>query len=101
MFRVCHIFLSVYCWERANPLAILFMMFSCAFVTFPCGVLGQAWYLIVSIHDLCLLTYFPLGAMDLYVICVCTCLIFSGHTHLLLVFFYWQDIMRPSILLTF
>ena len=32
-------------------------MFSCVFVTFPCGVLGQVWYLIVSIPDLCLLTY--------------------------------------------
>ena len=28
------------------------------FVTFPCGVLGQMWYLIVSILDLCLLFYF-------------------------------------------
>ena len=33
-------------------------MFSCAFVTFPCGVLGQVMYLIVSIPNLCLLTYF-------------------------------------------
>ena len=30
----------------------------CVFVTFPCGVLGQVWYLIVSIPDLCLLSYF-------------------------------------------
>ena len=28
------------------------------FVTFPCGVLGRVWYLIVFIPDLCLLTYF-------------------------------------------
>ena len=28
------------------------------FVTFPCGVIGQAWFLIVSVLDLCLLTYF-------------------------------------------
>ena len=27
------------------------------FVSFPCGVLGQVSYLIVSIPDLCLLTY--------------------------------------------
>ena len=27
---------------------------SLCFVTFPCGVLGQVWYLIVSIPDLCL-----------------------------------------------
>ena len=27
---------------------------------FPCGVLGQVWYLIVSFPDLCHLSYFPL-----------------------------------------
>ena len=30
----------------------------CAFATFPCDVLGQVWYLIVSIPDLCLVPYF-------------------------------------------
>ena len=33
-------------------------MFSCVFVTFSCGVLGQVCYLIASISDLCLLSYF-------------------------------------------
>ena len=28
------------------------------FVTFPCGILGQVWYLIVSIPDCCHLSYF-------------------------------------------
>ena len=32
-------------------------MFSCVFVTFTCGVSGQVWYLIVSIHDLCLIFF--------------------------------------------
>ena len=32
---------------------LLFVMFNCIFVTFPCGILGQVWYLIVSIPDLC------------------------------------------------
>ena len=41
--------------ERANHLAILCVMFYCVFVTFPCGLLGQVWYLIVSISDLSLL----------------------------------------------
>ena len=41
--------------EIANLLALLCVMFYCVFVTLPCGVL---WYLIVSISDLCLLTYF-------------------------------------------
>ena len=31
------------------------MFQSCAFVAFPYGVLGQMWYLVVSINDLCLL----------------------------------------------
>ena len=61
LFRVCHAFLSVHCnlvvtcWERANLLALLYMMFSCVFVTFPCGVLGQVWYFIVLIPNRCFL----------------------------------------------
>ena len=35
-----------------------FVMLSCVFVTFPCGILGQVWYLIVLIPDLCHLSYF-------------------------------------------
>ena len=53
-----HCILVITCWERANLFAFLYVMFSCVFVTFPCGVLGQVWNLIVSIPDLCLLTYF-------------------------------------------
>ena len=29
----------------------------CIFVTFQCGILGQVWYLIVSLPDLCHLCY--------------------------------------------
>ena len=47
-------------WERTDLLALLHVMFSCGFVTFPYGVLCQVWYLIVSIPDLCLLSYFVL-----------------------------------------
>ena len=36
---------------------LLFVMSNCDFVTFPCGILGQVWYLIVLITDLCLLSY--------------------------------------------
>ena len=39
-------------------------MFSCVFVTFPCGVLGQVWYLIVSSPELCLLPHFILSIYD-------------------------------------
>ena len=58
---VCHAFASVHCclvvtcWERAW---LLFVMFNCIFVTFPYGILGQVWYLIVSSPDLCRLSYF-------------------------------------------
>ena len=30
-------------------------------LAFPCGILGQVWYLIVSFPDLCLLSYFFLS----------------------------------------
>ena len=33
-------------------------MFNCVFVTLPCDILGQVRYLIVSIPDLCCLSYF-------------------------------------------
>ena len=48
--------------ERAYLLALLCVMFSCVFVTFPYGALGQVWYLIVSIPDICLLPYFNYNA---------------------------------------
>ena len=35
-----------------------FVMSNCVFVTFPCDILGQVWYLIVSIPDICPLSYF-------------------------------------------
>ena len=42
--------LVVTCLERADLLALLCVLFSqCVFVTFPYGVLGLVWYLIVSI----------------------------------------------------
>ena len=40
---------------------LLFVMFNCVFVAFPCGILGQGWYLIVSIPDICRLSYFDLS----------------------------------------
>ena len=66
MFLVClcHTALSVprslvvTCWQRADLLALLFMGFSCVFVTFLHGDLGQVCYLIVPIPDLCILPYF-------------------------------------------
>ena len=55
VFNVCRAVLSVpcslvvTCWDRTDLLALLYVMFSCVFATFPYGVLGQVWYMIVSI----------------------------------------------------
>ena len=35
-----------------------FVVLNCVVLTFPFGILGQVWYLIVSIPDLCPLSYF-------------------------------------------
>ena len=42
----------------ADFLSLLYVMFSCVFFSFPYDILGQVWYLIVSIPDLCRLLYF-------------------------------------------
>ena len=39
----------------------LFVMFNCVFVTFPCVILGQVWYVTVSIPDLCIISYFKVA----------------------------------------
>ena len=60
---VSHAFASVHCClvttccERADLLAFVGDVY-CIFVTFPCGILGQVWYFIVSFPDLCLFSYF-------------------------------------------
>ena len=65
VFRIClcHTVLSVpgslvvnYS-ERADLLALLYVIFSCVFVTFPYGDLGQVWNLVLSIPHICLLPY--------------------------------------------
>ena len=50
----------------------------CVFVTYPCGVLGQVWCLIVSIPDLCLLSYFKC------IHCVQRGVLAKGRIHLLI-----------------
>ena len=54
-----HCCLVVNCWKRADLLALVCNV--CVFVTFPCSILGQVWHLIVSIPDLCHLSYFKLA----------------------------------------
>ena len=70
MSRVCHAFLYVHCrsvitcLEGTDLLALSCVMFDCVCVTSPCGVLGQVWYLIVSIPDICpSLTFLTLPAL--------------------------------------
>ena len=46
--------LVVTCWERDDLLALLCVMISCVFVTFPCGILGRVWYLIAWTPDICI-----------------------------------------------
>ena len=61
MSCVSHEFASVHLLSPAGKELtswLLFVMFNCVFVTFPCGSLGQVWYLSVSISDLCRLSYF-------------------------------------------
>ena len=56
-----HLFIAAL-WSPAGKWLtywLLFVMFNCYFVTFPYGTMGQVWYLIVSIPDLCHLSYFP------------------------------------------
>ena len=49
MFRVCYPVLSVLC----GLVALSCVMFFLCFVNFSYGVLGEVWYLIVSIPDPC------------------------------------------------
>ena len=56
-FSSVHFCLVVTCWERTDLLALVCDVCS-IFVTFPCGILGQVWYLIVSFPNLCHLSYF-------------------------------------------
>ena len=55
-FASVHCCLVVTCWEWADLLALVGDAY-CIFVTFPCGILVQVWYLIVSFPDLCRLSY--------------------------------------------
>ena len=69
MFFVCLVFLMFFspvhcclvvtCWERPDFLALVgdVSLYYCIFVTFPCGILSQVWYVIVSFPDICRLTF--------------------------------------------
>ena len=65
MSCVCHAFVSVFAavWSPAGKGLtswLLFVMFNCVFITFPCGILGQVCFLLVLFRDLCCLSYFDI-----------------------------------------
>ena len=49
---------SYQCAGKGLTFLLSFVVSNCEFVTYPIGILGQVWLLIVSIPDLCTLTYF-------------------------------------------
>ena len=69
---VCYVFVRVYLYVLCDHLLgkgwplgsrLWCLLWVCYF---PIGILGQVWYLIVSIPDLCTLTYLWLGIIVLY-----------------------------------
>ena len=65
MFLFCIVF-AMFCarlficalWSPAGKGLISWLSFVVSLCHFPINILGQVWYLIVSIPDLCSLTYF-------------------------------------------
>ena len=63
-FRICSLLHCGHQLGKVDLLALVSDVLLC-FVTFPCGILGQVWYLIVLIPDLCHLSYLDiLSRMD-------------------------------------
>ena len=65
LYCVCHAFASAHCcliiWSPAGKGLtswLSFVVLNCVVVSFSFGILGQVWYLIVSIPDICPLSYF-------------------------------------------
>ena len=55
---------------------------------FPIGILGQVWYLIVSILDLCTLIYF---SFKILILCVSFCEILTNYDHVLCVCVFFKS----------
>ena len=58
-FMLSRLFIAAFwspAWKGLTS-SLLLVMFI-VFLFFPCGILGQVWYLIVSFPDLCHLSYF-------------------------------------------
>ena len=63
-FASVHCCLVVTCWERDALLALVGDVY-CILATFPCGILGQVWYLIVSFPN-----GFRLSSFSLSTFCI-------------------------------
>ena len=96
MGRLCYLCLVLFMLSRLFIAALwppagkgltswlLFVLFNCDFITFPCGIMGQVRYLILAFPDLCRLSYFGwiiaqlvsfflflfclIGSLDIYVV---------------------------------
>ena len=86
---VCSLQPSCHLLGKDDLLVLLYVIFSCVFVTFPRDVLGQVWYLVVSISDFCLLPYFVAHSIRVIpsLLCSnCECSLYFGricfHAHL-------------------
>ena len=77
-------------WQRVDPKSLLLVVFPCVFVTFPYTVLGQVWYLIVSIPDFCLPLYFAVLSLFVVAPIMCRGFVFGPClTHLTIASFLW------------
>ena len=71
---ICHAFASVHCclvvtcWKWADLLALVGDAY-CIFVTFPCGILSQVWYLIVSFLIFAIFLTFKISFLLLFFCC--------------------------------
>ena len=94
-FVPVHYCLVVTCWEKADLLALDGDV-NCIFVTFPCDILDQMWYLVVSFPGLSYF-YFVLFNIEFYMfghwlhyyrtnkkLKYCKTLIFGGYLYLAL-----------------
>ena len=81
VFAICpcapvYMCLVVTCWERADLLTLICGVQLCVCLTWPLVSSGQVWYLIVSILDLCTLTYLEIMVCSDFVT-NCTCTFYS------------------------
>ena len=72
LYCVCHAFLLLIAalWSPAGKgltSCLSFLVLHCVFVTFLFGILGQVWYLLVLITDLCRLSYFHTVCIVLHI----------------------------------